>query len=272
MLFDDAASSGWLQLDSKLVPYIRKQCDRLLPVDYLLQEHLLSVSEESTLRGFYLPMELDDLKRFNQLLGPLLLHSSTSSYLILKKQSSLITLDHLLFRLKRLFFIRSLPSPLKTIDDRQVMALHGGLLTVPDQQQRIPFIFIKKQKYIPQLDHYQSSTFCMANRYELEYLRLVSFYDYLSSEENQTYLNRLLSISSLVLIPVHCRYHERCLTSVSLHDFHHHEYQRRMQQQNIFLHADADPPSMSDGWWQPPVSSKPKRPLNHFKMQRPIFF
>ena len=270
MPFNDSASTGWLQLDSKLVPYIRKQCDRLLSVDYLLKERLISAADDVTLRGFYLPMEVDDIKRFNQLLVELVPRSS-SSYLNLKKQSALITLDHLLFRLKRLFFIRSLPSPLETIDDRQVMSFHGGLISVSNQQQRIPFIFIKKQKYIPQLeqDHSSSiSTFCVANRDELEYLRLVAFYDYLASEENPTYVNRLLSIQSLVLIPVQCRYHEHSFTSVSLHDFHFHEYQRRtqQQQQKIFAHADD---SMSDGWWQPP---KQKRPLNHFKLQRPIFF
>jgi hypothetical protein len=157
------------------------------------------------------------------------------------------------------------------------MSLHGGLLTlINPKNQRIPFIYINKVKYIPQLTNINFSsisTFCMANKYELEYLRLISLYDYLSSEENNDYLISLSSVNNLPLIPIDSYYEQKFQTIISLNDFHYHEYQRRMQQQQNLNFYD-DNQKLSSGWWQPPVSlsSKQKRPFCHFKLQRPIFF
>jgi hypothetical protein len=156
------------------------------------------------------------------------------------------------------------------------MSFNGGLLTLFKQnKQRIPFIYINQQKYIPQINDMNLSsisTFCMANKYELEYIRLISLYDYLSSDENNDNLIRLLSIPNLTLIPIDVYYEQKYFTTISFHDFHYHEYQRRTQQEKNLISYNDDP-QISTGWWQPPVSSsKQKRPLSHFKLHRPILF
>ena len=51
-----SSTTGWLQLDSKIVPFIKKHCDRLLPVEYLLKEHVISSSEDFSLRSLYIPI------------------------------------------------------------------------------------------------------------------------------------------------------------------------------------------------------------------------
>ena len=253
----------------------KKQCDRLLPVEYLLKEHVISSSEDFSLHSLYIPIPSDDISTFNTLIC----QSSSLSPVILTDHSSLITLDHLIFRIKRLFFIRFLSSPINIdyIDYHKIMSFHGGLLTlINPEKQRIPFIYINKVKYIPQINNLNLSsisTFCMANKYELEYLRLISLYDYLSSEENNN--DNLISLSSnnnLTLIPIDSYYEQKLQTIMSLNDFHYHEYQRRTQQQQNLNFYD-DNQQLSSGWWQPPVSSsKQKRSFCDFKLQRPIFF
>jgi hypothetical protein len=158
------------------------------------------------------------------------------------------------------------------------MSFNGGLLTlINNSKQRIPFIYINKQKYIPQINEINlsfTSTFCMANKYELEYLRLILLYDYLSSDENNDNLINLSSINNLTLIPIDFYSEQNFLSIISLNDFHYHEYQRRTQQQKNLINYD-DNQQLSSGWWQPPISSsssRQKRPLSHFKLQRPIFF
>jgi hypothetical protein len=266
------SSTGWVQLDSKIVPFLRKQCDRLLPVEYLLKEHLISSSDDFSLRPLYIPINPDDIQIFNRLI-----HQSSSCNLTLTNYSSLITLDHLIFRLKRLFFIRFLISPINLdyLDFNKIMSFNGGLLTlINHKKQRIPFIYINKQKYIPQLNdlNFSSiSTFCVANKYELEYLRLISLYDYLSSDETNDYLiNLLSSTNNLTLIPIDYYYEEKLLTTISLYDIHYHEYQEK----TLIDYEDDNnnQQQLSSGWWQPPTSSKQKRPMSHFKLQRPIFF
>ncbi len=274
-----SSTTGWLQLDSKIVPFIKKHCDCLLPVEYLLKEHIISSSEDFSLRSLYIPINPDDIQTLNTLIrqSP---SSSSSSNFILTNHSSLITLDHLIFRLKRLFFIRFISSPtnIDYIDYNKVMSFNGGLLTlINNQKQRIPFIYINQKKYIPQINEINfslTSTFCMANKYELEYLRLISLYDYLSSDEYNDYLINLSTINNLTLIPIDIYYEQKFLTILSLNDFHYHEYQRRTQQQKNLIYYDDNNQQLSSGWWQPPISSssKQKRPLSHFKLQRPIFF
>lgn len=266
-----SSTTGWIQLDSKIVPFIKKHCDRLVPVEYLLKEHIISSSEDFSLRSLYISIDADDI----QILKPLIRQSSN---FILTNHSSLITLDHLIFRLKRLFFIQFLSSPtnIDYIDYHKIMSFTGGLLTsINNQNQRIPFIYINQQKYIPQINQFNSSftsTFCLANKYELEYIRLISLYDYLSSDDNTNLIN-FSSINSLTLIPIDFSYEQNFFTSISLNDLHYHEYQRRTQQQKTLIFYD-DNEQLSSGWWQPPVSSssRQKRPLSHFKLQRPIFF
>ncbi len=266
------STTGWLQLDSKIVPFIKKHCDRLLPVEYLLKEHVISSSEDFSLRSLYIPISPEDIQTFKILIRQLI-----SSNFIITNQSLLITLDHLIFRLKRLFFIRFLSSPINfdQIDYQKIMSFNGGLLTLLNpNKQRIPFLYINKQKYIPQINEINLSsisTFCMANKYELEYIRLISLYDYLSSDENNDNLINFLSRNNLTLIPIDFYYEQKYFTTISLHDFHYHEYQRRTQQQQNLIYYDDDSQT-STGWWQPPVSSKQKRPLSHFKLQRPILF
>jgi hypothetical protein len=257
-----SSSTGWLQLDSKIVPFIRKHCDRLLPVEYLLKEHVISSSEDLFLRSLYIPISQEDIEKFQILIEEI------------SSQSLLITLDHLIFRLKRLFFIRFLSSPIhfEQIDYKKIMSFNGGLLN--RTKQRIPFIYINKQKYIPETKELNSSsilTFCIANKYELEYIRLIYLYDYLSSDENNDSLIKLLSISNLTLIPLNFYCEQNSFTIISLQDFHYHEYQRRSQQEKNLISYNDDS-QISSGWWQPPASSKQKRPLSHFKLQRPILF
>ncbi|CAF0843006.1 unnamed protein product [Rotaria sordida] len=277
--FDQSSPTGWIQLDSKIVPFIKKQCDRLLPVEYLLKEHIISSSEDFSLRSLYIPINQDDIHIFNNLFRQ---SSSLSLKFILTNYSSLITLDHLIFRLKRLFFIRFLSSPINIdyIDYNQVMSYNGGLLTlINNKKQHIPFIYINKQKYIPQINHINFSfisTFCMANKYELEYLRLIALYDYLSSDDNNDNLINLLSINNLTLIPIDCYYEDKFIKIISLNDFHYHEYQRRFKQQKSLIYFE-DNQQLSSGWWQPPASSSSsssskQKPLSQFKLQRPIFF
>lgn len=265
--------TGWLQIDSKIVPFIKKHCDRLLPVEYLLKEHLISSLEDFSLRSLYIPIHNDDIEIFKTLIRQ---SSFISSNIILTNHSLLITLDHLIFRLKRLFFIRFLSSPNLNdcLDYHKIMSFNGGLLTLKDNlKQRLPFIYINKKIYIPQMNYLNlsySSTFCMANKYELEYLRLISLYDHLSSDEN---FNNFSLIDNLTLIPIDYSYDERFFTTISLNDFHYREYQRRTQQQKTLTNFNNDDNQQSaNGWWQPPISSKQKRPLSHFKLQRPIFF
>jgi len=269
------STTGWIQLDSKIVPFIKKHCDRLLPVEYLLKEHIISSSEDFSSRSLYIPINNDDI----YLLNPLICQSSSN--FILTNHSLLITLDHLIFRLKRLFFIRFISSPINIdyIDYNKIMSFNGGLLTlINNKKQRIPFIYINKQKYIPQLNEMNlllTSTFCIANKYELEYLRLILLYDYLSSDDNNDNLINLSSINNLTLIPIEFYSEEKFLTFISLNDFHYHEYQRRTQQQKNLIYYD-DNQQLSNGWWQPPISSssssKQNRPSSHLKLQRPIFF
>lgn len=270
-----AWSTGWLQLDSKSVPFIQRQSDRLLPVEYLLREHLIASCDEFHLRSFYIPISNDDIDIFHTLMRP-----SSSIPLILTLHSSLVTLDHLLFRLKRLFFVRFLSSPseLDSIDYQQVMSLNGGLVTVNSgqngTQHRIPFVHINKQKFIPQLDQLFcsfKSPFHLASKYQSEYLRLMFLYDGLSSNEPSNELNNVLAAQILSLVPVQCCYDERFITTISFHDFHYHEYQRRSQQRKNLVPSN-DQSSLSTGWWQPPMSSKETRSLTHFKLQRPILF
>ena len=269
---DQSSSTGWLQLDSKIVPFIKKQCDRLLPVEYLLKEHIISSSEDFSLHSLYIPTNTDDIHTFNTLL-----HSS-SSHFVITNHSSLITLDHLIFRVQRLFFIRFISSPrnFDSIDYKKIMSLNGGLLTLTNtKKQRIPFIYINRQKYIPQINSLNLSsisTFCMANTYESEYLRLISLYDYLSSDDNNDDLKNSLSSNDLTLIPIDCYYEQRLITTISLNDFHYDEYQRRSHQQTNLISYE-DNQQVLSGWWQPPASSsKQKRSLSHFKFQRPIYF
>ncbi|CAF4784454.1 unnamed protein product, partial [Rotaria sp. Silwood1] len=271
--FDQSSLTGWIQLDSKIVPFIKKQCDRLLPVEYLLKEHVISSSEDFSLRSLYIPINEDDIHIFKNLIR----QSSSSSKFVLTNYSSLITLDHLIFRLKRLFFIRFLSSSINVdyIDYNQVMSYNGGLLTLTNnKKQHIPFIYINKEKYIPQIDHMNFSfisTFCMANKYELEFLRLIALYDYLSSDENNDNLISLLAINNLTLIPIDCYYEEKLIKVMSLNDFHYNEYQRRFKQQKSLIHFE-DNQQLSSGWWQPPASSSKQKPLSHIKLQRPILF
>ena len=160
----------------------------------------------------------------------------------------MITLDHLIFRLKRLFFIRFLSSPINIdqIDYQKIMSFNGGLLTLLNQnkqQQRIPFIYINKQVYIPHINEINLSsisTFCMANKYELEYLRLISLYDYLSSDENNDKLIHFLSNNNLNLIPIDFYSEQKYSMIMSFQDFHYHEYQRRTQQQKNLIYYDDD--------------------------------
>lgn len=269
---EQSSSTSWIQLDSKLVPFIKKQCDHLLPVEYLLKEHVISSAEDFSLRPLYIPINQEDMNTFN-----ILFRQLSSLNFQLTKYSSLITLDHLIFRLKRLFFIRFIPSPtnIDYIDYNQVMSCNGGILTlINHKKQHIPFIYINKQTYIPNikpLNFSLTSTFCMANKYELEYLRLIVLYDYLSSDESSDIFVNLLSIHSLQLIPVDCYAEETFISKVSLNNFHYHEYQRRFQQQKS-LTCFQDNQQSSSGWWQPPVSSSKQRPLSNFKLQRPILF
>ncbi|CAF0794802.1 unnamed protein product [Adineta ricciae] len=260
-----SSSTGWLQLDSKIMPFIKKQCDHLLLVDCLLKEHVISSSEDVFLRPLYIPIQSEDIDLFHTLIR----RSS------LTDRSLLITLDHLAFRLKRLFFIRFLPTenPKQSIDHQKIMSNHGGLVTLNNRsQQRLPFIYINQMKYIPQLNHLNftsMSTFCMANPYELEYLRLISLYDYISSDENKETLESLSSTNYLTLIPIKPADEYQIQLSISLQDFHCHEYERRTQQEKNLKFYD------NDGWWQPPLSSsttRQKRTFSHFKLQRPIFF
>lgn len=270
-------STGWLQLDSKTVPFIQRQHDRLLPVEYLLREHLIASCDEFHLRSFYMPISNDDIDIFHALM-----RQASSLPMILTLHSSLVTLDHLLFRLKRLFFIRFLSSPseLNSIDYQQVMALNGGLLTVnstrngKQQQQRIPFIYVNKQKFIPQVDQLFCSfvsPFHLATEYESEYLRLMLLYDGFASNEHNSDLTSLLATQILRLLPVQCCYEEKLITAISLHDFHYHEYQRRSQQRKNLAPSNDHSPLLT-GWWQPPMSSKETRSSTHFKLQRPLLF
>ena len=270
-----AWTTGWLQLDSKPVPFIQRQSDRLLPVEYLLREHLIASCDEFNLRSFYIPISNDDIDIFHALM-----RQSLSIPMILTLHSSLVTLDHLLFRLKRLFFVRFLSSPseLNSIDYHQVMSLNGGLVTVNStrngKQQRIPFVHVNKQKFIPQLDQLFcsfKSPFHLATKYESEYLRLMFLYDGLSSNEHSSDLNSVLAAQILSLVPVQCCYEEKFITAISFHDFHYHEYQRRLQQRKNLAPSN-DHSTLSTGWWQPPMSSKETRSLTHFKLQRPILF
>jgi hypothetical protein len=155
------------------------------------------------------------------------------------------------------------------------VSFNGGLLTLNNsEKQRIPFIYINKRKYIPQINsmNFSSvSTFCMANKYELEYLRLITLYDYLSTDEQNDNSISLLSTNNLTLIPIDCYYEEKVLTIISLNDFQYHEYQRRFKQQKSLIYLEDNQP-LSSGWWQPPVSSSKQQNLSQFKLQRPFFF
>ncbi|CAF3257027.1 unnamed protein product [Rotaria socialis] len=270
--FDRSSSTGWIQLDSKIVPFIKNHCDRLLPVEYLLKEHIITSSEDFSLRSLYIPVNNDDIHTFNSLI-----QQSSSSNFTLTNHSWLITLDHLIFRLKRLFFIRFISSPTNVdyIDYNQVVSFNGGLLTLNNsEKQHIPFIYINKRKYIPQINsmNFSSvSTFCMANKYELEYLRLITLYDYLSTDEQNDYSISLFSTNNLTLIPIDGYYEEKILTIISLNDFQYHECQRRLKQQKSLIYLEDNQP-LSSGWWQPPVSSSKQKSLSQFKLQRPIFF
>ncbi|CAF2599907.1 unnamed protein product [Rotaria sp. Silwood2] len=214
--FDQSSLTGWIQLDSKIVPFIKKQCDRLLPVEYLLKEHIISSSEDFSLRSLYIPINEDDIYIFNNLIRQS--SSSSSSKFILTNYSSLITLDHLIFRLKRLFFIRFLSSPINVdyIDYNQVMSYNG------------------------------------------EYLRLIALYDYLSSDENNDNFISLLSINNLTLIPIDCYYEEKSLEIISLNNFHYNEYQRRFEQQKSLIHFEDNQQLSSGWWQPPASSSKQK--------------
>ena len=269
-----SATAGWLQIDGKVVPFVKQQCDRLMPVEYLLKENLISPLDDQNLRSFYIPIDNNDLTVFNNLLEQI---SPNKSRFILNEQSLLITLDHFLFRLKRLFFIRFLSTPiaLHSIDHRQVMGLTGGLITFKNQSQRIPFVYINNEKYIPQTDFCQnesSGTFCMATDLENEYLRVIAYYDYLSSEENNNYLSRLLSIHNLMLIPIVGFYNENRFSTSSFIDFHYNEYLRRRKQQRAYLPFDDPSTLMLNGWWQPPKSAKSQSTISHLKQQRSVFF
>lgn len=251
------AQTGWIQLDSKIIPFIKKHSDRLLPVEYLLKEHLITSSEDFSLRSLYIPSNINDLQIFRNLLA--------QSNWILPNQASFITLDHLIFRLKRLFFIRFLSSH-DPIDYSRIMSCDGGLLT--SSHQRLPFLYINNQKYIPQIHSSSNSTYPIINPHQFEYLRLITLYDYLSSEDNQEYLRILFTRTTIQLI----RVDSNDYTSISLIDFHRHEYQRRTQQeQSPWIFSDDDPPS--NGWWQSPKSSKTKRSKSsHWKYQRTVLF
>lgn len=274
-------TSGWLQLDAKIVPYIEHKSIRFLSIDYLLKEHFLTSFEEFSLRSSYVPIEPDQIDLFNRLIRQI---SSASHPLVLTKYSSLIRLDEFLFRLKRLFFLRFLSSLSigNLIDSHQIMSMNGGLVTLNNQSKRIPFIYIKRQKYIPCLNPHASSAlskFSMASTFELEYLRLISIYESLSSGKKDEYLTFLLSVKSLMLIPLESAYDENQVTTMSLNDFHYHEYQRRaqhqqqqQQQQQAYFQSSNEDPSMVHGWWQTPVSSKAKRSFDHFKFHPPIYF
>ena len=265
------SSTGWIQIDSKLMPYIQKYCDRLLPVEYLLHEHVITSSEDCSLRSHYIPSTSTDIQLFRNLFRDLWL---------VPDRISLITLDHLIFRLKRLFFIRFISSPdrFDPFDYSRLMSYHGGLLTfVNSPQQRLPFITLDQQNYVPQLNEKSFpssiSTFSMASKDEFEYLRFIALYDYLSSEDNHENLRKLFSINgNLRLIPVEFYFPKQSFTSISLKDFHFHEYQRRTQQEQILISYDDSPSSSATGWWQTPKSSQRKRSFSHLKYQRSIFF
>ena len=157
------------------------------------------------------------------------------------------------------------------------MSYNGGFLTlINNKNRRIPFIYIDRKIYIPQINNYINisciSTFSIANKYELEYLRLILLYDYLSSDEHNDNFINLSSITNLKLIPIDYFCEEKLMKIISLNDFHYHEYQRRFQQQKSLICFE-DNQSLSNGWWQPPISSSSKqRSLANFKLQRPILF
>lgn len=230
----------WIQIDSKLIPFVQKYRDYLLPIEYLLKENVISSYEDNLLKSFYIPMSSDDFNQFGS-------H--------LTQQSSFITLEHLVFRLKRLIFIRFHHET--TIDHKQIMRLKGGLLTLNHfPKQRIPYIYINQNKYIPQIDSNSSATFCLANQYEFEYLRLIMLYDSLATDVENDYAKIFVKQTNLTLIPIDCFCDEKSCTNISLKDFHFHEYQRRFQQEK----------NLSNGRWQTPRSS------TNFQYQQPILF
>jgi len=246
MIINCTSQIDWIQIDSKLIPYIQKYRDYLLPIEYLLNENLLNSFEDNLLQPFYIPMSIDDFNRF----GNHLTH-----------QSHFITLEHFVFRLKRLTFIRiHQQTTTTTLDHKQIMRFKGGLLTLNRfSKQRIPYIYINHQKYVPQIDPSLSTTttFCLANQYEFEYLRLIMFYDLLATDEQNPYSKIFVKQTNLTLIPIDCFCDEKSCTSISLKDFHFHEYQRR-------LHQDKN---LSNGCWQTPRSSS-----SNFHYQQPILF
>lgn len=231
----------WLQIDSKLVPFIQKYRDYLLPIEYLLKENLISSSEDHLLEPFYIPMSQDDFNRFGTYLTQL---------------SSFITLEHFIFRRKYLLFLRFNHQTI--IDPKPIMRLKGGLLTLNRfSRQRIPYIYINQQKYIPQIDIKSSSTFCLANQYEFEYLRLIMLYDSLAIDDENEYSKLFLQQTNLTLIPIDCFCDEKSCTNISLKDFHFHEYQRRLQHES----------NLSNGCWQTPHSSS-----SNLYYKQPILF
>jgi hypothetical protein len=269
-----SASTGWLQLDSKIVPFVQTRHQRLLSVDYLVKEHLIGSFDDVSLRSSFVSIELDHIELFNRSIRQIM---SGTRHLILTKHSPIISLDEFLFRSKRLFFIRFLSSirHVDRIDHHQVMSLNGGLVTLNTTQQRLPFIYIDRVKYVPQIDSCPSlsitRTSSMANPYELEYLRLIAFYCHMISFDDDESFHRRWSTSELILMPIDSQYNEHCLTTISLNDFHYHEYQRRTQQEKRQTRAEMSS-TLSNGCWQTPLSTKQKRTRQHFQLQRPIWF
>jgi len=210
-LFDESMSSSstknyWVQINNICVPYIIKsEQTRYLPYQVLVDCDLFNEQEQSFLLNFTIKASLNDIQIFERII-------SSSSSIDFKLNNDLLIIDlyHLIFGMSKVVYVKLLNNQRDVNKGyKTVLAQCGGIVICYSHS--IPFITIGKFDYVvfdSLIAVLQLSTKTMsilrrrivpAQSHEIDYIRLVQFYQQKHNQDDNILSNQqsLISINDI---------------------------------------------------------------------------
>ncbi|CAF1335459.1 unnamed protein product [Rotaria magnacalcarata] len=192
-----SSSNNWIQINNICIPYINKsQQSRLLPYQVLVDCDLLNEKEQSFLFHFTTKASSVDIENFERIIS-----TSSSIDFTLDSDLMLIDLYHLIFGMSKVLYVKLLNNQRDVNKSyKTVLAQRGGTALVHSRS--VPFITVGKRDCMlleslstilqPTTKNMSSLRrhSLLARSHEIDYLRLVEFYQRTYQQDDSKNLNQ----------------------------------------------------------------------------------
>ena len=171
--------SGWVQINNVFLPFVIKNCQRLVPHQVLVSCKIL---EAEDLRSILTRATLADITLMNRMIRDCKINNEE-----IVENAPLVNVYHVLIGTKNLVYVKILPkdNPTSKINRqyKSVLLLRGGSLQITSRT--VPFVCASNHSYIPLNDvlniypHLQNQLKSLARvprTHELDFLQLVQMY------------------------------------------------------------------------------------------------